>query len=503
MSALACKPSPDTDEGPVVPGGDGAVAVAASDEAPVIDASRMLSDLQTLSSDEYAGRYTFSEDLGHAADYLEAEYHRLGIAPVGDAYRVPFMAPNGSTPGQQVAVWVEDGHGGSRQVAGEQVVSLGNADGTAAYADAVGVASLARADAKAVRRKIVLAPAPAPGLIQSEVEAFAAREPAGLVLVGERPGPEAEALRKALGALPFPVAWVDVAAATDWMGVSVDPKRGPVVPKGMRMSMAAQQEPVLEPSFNVLAQIPGREHPEQIVMLGAHYDHIGTVSRGLMCRPDGEDTICNGADDNASGTVMVLEVARAFAQAGIRPSRTIVFAHFAGEELGLLGSKALAAEAPAAPPFGDGRIVAMVNLDMVGRLGEEGLAIGGVGSSDDWMPLLDELGSRGMSVVYERAINGRSDHASFYRNKIPVLFFFTGLHDDYHGPGDHFERINGEGMATIAQLVADLVDELADGHAIAYTTPRSADEGEVMRMPGTDDASVEKRTSAGAPPAAD
>lgn len=145
----------------------------------------------------------------------------------------------------------------------------------------------------------------------------------------------------------------------------------------------------------------------------------------------------------------------------------------------------------------------MVNLDMVGRLGEEGLAIGGVGSSDDWMPLLDELGSRGMSVVYERAINGRSDHASFYRNKIPVLFFFTGLHDDYHGPGDHFERINGEGMATIAQLVADLVDELADGHAIAYTTPRSADEGEVMRMPGTDDASVEKRTSAGAPPAAD
>src|SRR5690606_8622776 len=101
-----------------------------------------------------------------------------------------------------------------------------------------------------------------------------------------------------------------------------------------------------------------------IVMLGAHYDHIGTAEAGMMCREKDGDGICNGADDNASGTAMVLEVARAMAEARYRPARTIVFAHFAGEELGLLGSKALAAAPPKAAPFDGGQVVAMINLDM-------------------------------------------------------------------------------------------------------------------------------------------
>jgi hypothetical protein len=136
---------------------------------------------------------------------------------------------------------------------------------------------------------------------------------------------------------------------------------------------------------------------------------------------------------------------------------------------------------------------------MVGRLsGDKGLAIGGVGSSDAWMPLLDELGSRDLPIVYERAINSRSDHANFYRNKIPVLFFFTGLHDDYHQAGDHFESINREGMAAIGQLVADLTRALGDGARVPYAPPRNDDEGVVSRMPGADESTVEKRTAGAA-----
>jgi Zn-dependent M28 family amino/carboxypeptidase len=118
-----------------------------------------------------------------------------------------------------------------------------------------------------------------------------------------------------------------------------------------------------------------------------------------------------------------------------------VFTHFAGEELGVLGSKALAE----APPFERKRVVAMLNLDMVGRLGPKGLAIGGLGSSDAWMPLLDKVGSAGIEILYEGSVATRSDHASFYRKDIPVLFFFTGVHSDYHRPGDHATRSTSRG----------------------------------------------------------
>jgi Zn-dependent M28 family amino/carboxypeptidase len=348
----------------------------------------------------------------------------------------------------------------------------------------------------------VVAPAPAPAQLAEAIKAFAAHEPAGLVLVSDDDRAIASSLREPLRELKLPVAWVSTAAAKEWMGIGATAKAKPEIPAGTKISLSAKREDIERDSFNVLAVLPGAKTPEEIVILGAHYDHIGTAAAGVMCREKEGDTICNGADDNGSGTAMVLEVARAFVEAKYRPDRTIVFAHFAGEELGLYGSLALASKPPKAPPFEGGKVVAMVNLDMVGRLGEDGLAIGGVGSSDAWMPLLDELGSREMKVVYERAINARSDHANFYRNKVPVLFFFTGLHDDYHQVGDHFEAINQAGMATIGQLVADLTRALADGADIPYAPPRNEEEGVVARMPGTDATSVEKRTEGAAKPPA-
>ncbi|KIG11861.1 Aminopeptidase [Enhygromyxa salina] len=240
---------------------------------------------------------------------------------------------------------------------------------------------------------------------------------------------------------------------------------------------------------NVLAQLRGET--EEIVMIGAHFDHIGTDELGscrAIVRKDDRDAICNGADDNASGTAMLLELARAYKQAGVTPKRTIVFAHFSGEELGLLGSHAMIESSP----FDQGQVVAMVNLDMVGRLGPRGLAIGGLGSSDDWMPLLDELGNYGMEILYEGSTTTRSDHAWWFRRQIPVLFFFTGMHGDYHRAGDEIDEINVEGLGTIGQLVSDVIWELAGGRAINWTAPKQGD-GIGRGLPGSDPTSVIRR----------
>jgi hypothetical protein len=240
---------------------------------------------------------------------------------------------------------------------------------------------------------------------------------------------------------------------------------------------------------NVLAQLPGKT--DEIIVLGAHFDHIGNDETGncrAIVRRDTRDAICNGADDNASGTAMLLELARAYKQAGITPERTIVFAHFSGEEIGLLGSRALMHDSP----FDQSRVVAMVNLDMVGRLGPRGLAIGGIGSSADWMPLLDELGNYDMQILYEGSTTTRSDHAWWFRKQVPVLFFFTGVHGDYHRAGDEIDEINVEGLATIGQMVSDVIWELAGGRKIAWTAPANGD-GIGTGLPGADPSTVIKR----------
>ncbi|MGB1012658.1 MAG: M20/M25/M40 family metallo-hydrolase, partial [Nannocystaceae bacterium] len=218
---------------------------------------------------------------------------------------------------------------------------------------------------------------------------------------------------------------------------------------------------------NVVATIPGSENPDEIVVIGAHYDHIGTDGENGHCKPIEDDKICNGADDNASGTAMVLELARAFAQHNPKPKRTLVFTHFSGEELGLYGSRAMVRN----PPFDLKSVVAMVNLDMVGRLGRRGLAIGGIHSSEQWMPLLDELGNRDMTVIYEGSVTSRSDHAGFFKRNIPVLFFFTGIHGDYHRAGDHADKVNIQGMEAIGEIVSGVMLALGNGYPLTFSKP--------------------------------
>jgi Zn-dependent M28 family amino/carboxypeptidase len=197
---------------------------------------------------------------------------------------------------------------------------------------------------------------------------------------------------------------------------------------------------------------------EQAIVIGAHYDHLGRGGETSLA-PDQLGQIHHGADDNASGVAVVMTLARAFAAAGGAP-RTLVFAAFSGEELGLLGS----AEYVRHPAMPIEKTVLMVNLDMVGRLREGRLYIGGIDSGTGLRPIVMEA-ARNLSLALELPASpfGPSDHTSFYVAGCPVLFFFTGGHADYHRPSDTWDRINAQGLATVGTVVARVIAAVAAG----------------------------------------
>ncbi len=198
---------------------------------------------------------------------------------------------------------------------------------------------------------------------------------------------------------------------------------------------------------NVVATIPGTEAGEMVV-LGGHYDHLGLGHQsGSLAFGAGKGKVHNGADDNASGTGAILEIAKAFVASGRQPKRRVVFVWFDGEERGLLGSAAFVK----APPFADEAVV-MINLDMVGMLKGDRLKIYGATTGG---PVLDgwlEAAKEGSGLILEKSeiVNSNSDHANFYKKKIPVLVPFTGLHQHYHRPSDDVEELNMAGITKIA-----------------------------------------------------
>ncbi|MFM7207545.1 MAG: M20/M25/M40 family metallo-hydrolase [Planctomycetaceae bacterium] len=216
---------------------------------------------------------------------------------------------------------------------------------------------------------------------------------------------------------------------------------------------------------NVLAFLPGSGRPatgdgagidpQEVVILGAHYDHLGFG--GEDSTAPGERAVHHGADDNASGTALLIEVARRLAAAGPLP-RGVLFIAFSGEERGLLGSGHYAAHAVL--PLAD--TVAMVNLDMVGRLVDDKVIVHGTGTGTGLEELVDRLvADHGLTVAKEPGGFGPSDHASFYAKQVPVLHVFTGSHGDYHRPSDTADKINVAGMEKLAAVVTAVVRDLA------------------------------------------
>ena len=284
------------------------------------------------------------------------------------------------------------------------------------------------------------------------------------------------------------------------------------VPKGIHLTVDVVRRE--SPSSNIIGILPGSDPKlkDEAIVIGAHYDHLGRGGEGSLAPREGE--IHHGADDNASGTAALIELARRLSTQRPKPRRTIVFIAFSGEEEGLLGSNYYVNH-PVVPLA---KTIAMINMDMIGRLRDQKLMIGGIGTAPEWRAMVEGqnspanmataalnegfnspdysklrvnldpkispvgypiiIGANGRPVVTAEAANtpmeaakpftltlnedgyGPSDHSSFYSKQIPVLFFFTGSHNDYHKPSDTSDKINYEGEVKIVSFVERIIRDL-------------------------------------------
>ena len=216
--------------------------------------------------------------------------------------------------------------------------------------------------------------------------------------------------------------------------------------------------PVTLPATNVIGMLRGADPRQrgEYVIVGAHMDHLGR-SAEFALDPKATNAIRNGADDNASGTAAVLELARLFARHPAR--RSIIFTAFSGEELGLLGSQYWADH----PPVPLDKVLAMVNFDMVGRMKNAKLIVYGVATATE-LPAIVESANTAPTLAISAVGDGfgPSDHSSFYAKNLPVLQFFTDLHDDYHRATDDAEKINAAGEARVLAVAERVIRDIAD-----------------------------------------
>ena len=226
-------------------------------------------------------------------------------------------------------------------------------------------------------------------------------------------------------------------------------------PEALQVEANMDVERLVKTAHNVAGYLPGAT--DEYVVIGAHYDHLG-LGQQFSLAPSLAGTIHPGADDNASGTAGVIELARWFSTQP-KQKRGILFLTFAGEELGLLGSSFFVNH-PLLPLDKD---VAMINMDMIGRMRDGKVFIGGVGTGSTLRQLLEQVAPKyGLHIDYSEAGYGSSDHTSFTTKQVPVLFFFSGLHADYHKPSDTWDKIDAPDAAKLLQLVAEVGEDLRD-----------------------------------------
>jgi hypothetical protein len=261
-------------------------------------------------------------------------------------------------------------------------------------------------------------------------------------------------------------------------------------PDSVRLSGGVAIERTQKGMKNVLAVLPGSGNlAHEYVVIGAHYDHLGRGGGGSFAPQSNE--VHNGADDNASGTAAMLELAERYAKKG-SPGRSILFAAFSAEEVGLVGSNHFVKNPPVPLP----RIAFMINLDMVGRIRNDILYIGGHGTS----PVFDQIIARAddKSPLRFKSFGqgglGPSDHMSFALKRIPVLFLHSGQHRDYHRPTDDADKVNYEGIKNAVGFAGDIIDALVTAKKEAYVA--AADRHSMFNGPGAND----PHAGPGAPP---
>ncbi|MDP7029126.1 MAG: M28 family peptidase [Phycisphaerales bacterium] len=253
------------------------------------------------------------------------------------------------------------------------------------------------------------------------------------------------------------------------------------LPSWRKARVTVDLEPPNYPTWNVGGILPGAgDLADEWVVIGGHYDHLGHGYTGS--RSPGDSRVHPGADDNASGTAAMLILADRLAEAAEtdgRDRRSALFVGFSGEEAGLHGSTAFVAD----PPIDLDRTNLMLNLDMMGRLRGGTVALNGTGTAEEFTEMLPRLVEpSGLTVLTTSSGLGPSDHSNFFKADVPVLFFFTGLHDDYHTPEDVAWRVNPEGTLRIIDLCEVILDEAM--HRDAMFTFRESTAGTPARNTG-------------------
>jgi Zn-dependent M28 family amino/carboxypeptidase len=449
-----------------------APGAAAASPADRITARDLRSRVRLLADDSMRGRDTPSPQLTAAAKYVADQFRSFGLRPaLGDSYLqyYPVTVIEPGAPGaQRLVVNGPDGEHALRS--GRDFVSAPTGTGL------TGSGPLRRFDpdssvspASGAMLLVEARPSDMPGVFASIRRVLREGDAAGAIIVVDAPGSYFEGLERFFGSRRVSIGEPDLPGKpVALVAASVLPAalRGPLsegqtLPYGWTARLETTGRVRADSAMNVIGWLPGSDPDlqSQYVLFTAHLDHVG------VGRPVQGDSIYNGADDDASGTATVLELARAYARAPERPRRSLVFMTVSGEEKGLLGSSWYTSH----PVFPLERTVADVNIDMIGRNWKDTVAAIGKKASTLGQAV-DRVVARhpelGMTVVAdpwpEQKFFTRSDHYNFARKGIPVLFFSSGLHEDYRRPSDEADRIEYDKMARIARLLYYLGARVGD-----------------------------------------
>lgn len=463
------------------------------------DPARYLDDIKSLTDPSMEGRGDGTKGLTRAAQFLEKHYQQLGLKPAGtNSYFQPFTVITGAQLKGDSRFSVQDGNQKQEFKLNQDFVpfsfsSPGSVSapvvfaGYGASAEEFGYDDYAGIDVKD-KIVVILRYEPAgfaektgnTGLTRHSqliTKAINARNHGAkaVVLVNGKLAEGEEDLLTRFGSVSGPentgIVLVQLKndVADRWFratGKSIIDAQAQInhatkpqsfaFPESLRMSINVDIETTRATVNNVLAYLPGKT--DEYVIVGAHYDHLGRGNYDSLA-PSQIGQIHPGADDNASGTAGVLELARVFAPMKGQLQRGILFASFAGEELGLLGS----AHWVQHPTLPLDKAVAMLNMDMIGRIKDDKVYIGGVGTGTTLKSTLEQADAKSnFKIEYSAGGYSASDHTSFVTKHIPVLFFFSGLHSDYHKPSDTWEKINSQAAARLVDVVGNTGLELVE-----------------------------------------
>jgi hypothetical protein len=477
------------------------VAWLAFGATATIDPNVYLEEIKYLASQEMRGRATGSPELEKAAEYIAGKYRSFGLEPVvGSSFLQPFPVTTGgrlgpsnrflyTEKGRTVAVpfredFIPFSFSASSHLNGSVVFAgYGITAPEYHYDDYQGidvkgkVVLLLRHEPQENDKQGVFA-----GRLTQHAQ-FAAKATnakmhgaSGVILINDLAahhgdGDDLQKFGNVEGPSESGIPFLQVKEKVidQWFadaGKSVDQIEGAIdkdlrpesfaFPDSLRVNITIDIKREVKTTHNVAAYLPGQTG--EYVIIGAHYDHLGLGEQYSMA-PDKAGTVHPGADDNASGTAGVIELARWFSRQP-KQKRGILFLSFAGEEMGLLGSEWYV-EHPEKPLA---NAVAMINLDMIGRLRDGKLYIGGVGSGEGLRAMLDGITPKyHLNMDYSDTSGyGSSDHTSFTTKQVPVLFFFSGLHSDYHKPSDTWDKIDAPGAVKVLQVVADAAENLQE-----------------------------------------